>query len=154
VESPTLQATACSGGCRMLGARPPALPHPLFPGLRCKPPYDQLLIGVAGHRVVAPSSPVVVFPFFATGFSHVPLLDPLPPPLGHTQQPSSLRTVARSRGVRCRGHRRLPLVPVIVLSCVGGAGAGAVGVGVGVVIVISSPPFPPPSSCSSSSWRW
>ena len=43
----------------MLGANPPASPHPLLPGLRCKPPYNQLLIGVAGHRVVAPSSPVI-----------------------------------------------------------------------------------------------
>jgi hypothetical protein len=73
------------------------------------------------------------------------------PPLP-THQPSSLRAVAHSGGVWCHGRRRLPLVPVVVLFCVGGAGAGAIGVGVGlvvvVVVVVSSPPRLP--SCSSS----
>jgi hypothetical protein len=104
------------------------------------PPCEQLLAAVVGGAVV------VVDPRWSL------------PVITCTHQPSSLRAVARSGGVWCHGCHRLPLVPVVILSCVGGAGAGAgagaVGVGVGViVVVVSSPPSPPPS-CSSSSWRW
>jgi hypothetical protein len=57
-----------------------------------------------------------------------------------------------AEGSGAMGHH-LPLAPVIILSCIGGAGAGAVGIGVGlVVVIVSSPPCPP--SCSSSLWRW
>ena len=59
------------------------------------------------------------------------------PPCHHLYIPASLQAVARSGGVWCCGCHRLPLVPVIVLSCV--AGAGAVGIGVVVVIIVSSP---------------
>ena len=59
--------------------------------------------------------------------------------------PISLRAVACSGGVWCHGCRHLPLVPIVILSCVAGAGAGAgaIGIGVGiVVIVVSSLPSP------------
>ena len=99
------------------------------------PPCKQLLAVVVGGAVV-------VNPCWA----------PLPV-ITHMHQPSSLQAVACSGGVWCRGPRRLPLVPVIILSCIGGAGAGADGVGVGlVIIVVSSPPHPP--SCSLLLWRW
>jgi len=83
---------------------------------------------------------------------HQPSLVPLPVII-HMHQPSSPQAVACSRGVWCHGHHCLPLVPVIVLSSVGGAGAGAgaigIGVGVGIIVIVI-----PPSSCLASSWRW
>jgi len=83
------------------------------------------------------------------------LIGPPLPVITCMHQPSSLWAVAHSRGVCCCGHHCLPLVPVIVLSCVGGAGAGAGGIGIGIgvgIIVISSLPFPPPS-CLVLLWR-
>jgi hypothetical protein len=59
----------------------------------------------------------------------------LAPP--RTHQPSSLRAVARSRGVWCRGCHHLPLVPVVVLMRLGRCGVSS------VVVVI----FPPPTRC-------
>jgi hypothetical protein len=101
------------------------------------PPCEQLLAAVVGGAVI------VVDPHWSL------------PVITCTHQPSSLQAVARSGGVWCHGCCHLPLVPVVILSCVCGAGAGAVGVGVGVVVIVivSSPPSPPPS-CLSSSWRW
>ena len=70
------------------------------------------------------------------------------PVITHMHQPSSLQAVACSRGVWCHGHHHLPLVPVIILSHIGGASAGAdaigIDVGIIIIIIISSHPSPPP----------
>jgi len=66
--------------------------------------------------------------------SHPPILIPPPlPVITHMHQPSSLWAVASSGGVWCHRCQHLPLIPVIILSCIGSAGAGAGGIGGGVL---------------------
>ena len=78
--------------------------------------------------------------------SSLTLVGPPLPVITCMHEPSSLRAVARSRGVWCHGRRRLPLVPVIIPFCVGsaGAGAGAVGIGNGAGIIIILPSLSSP----------
>ena len=76
--------------------------------------------------------------------SSLTLVGPPFPVITHMHEPSSLQAVARSRGVWCHGHHHLPLVPVIILFCIGGAGAGGIGIGIGAGIVIVLPSLSSP----------
>jgi hypothetical protein len=80
---------------------------------RCWSPSSSLEKG-GGDMAISTRSPLGAVGLWA-----------LPPlcVITRTHQPSSLREIARSGGVWCRGRCHLPLVPVVVLSCDGGAGA-------------------------------
>ena len=76
------------------------------------------------------------------------LVGPPLPVITHTHEPSSLRAVAHSRGVWCHRCHHLPLVPIVILFCVGsadaGAGAGAIGIGIGAGLIIILPSLSSP----------